>query len=213
MRLISTSDFLKTYAWDKEKYTIKFTLGNQQHYENNKQPQWKVIKIECESTEVEEEPIVFAGKSNRGRRKSCDSSKNFKCNFVFDRSGRIVRCVLEDSNKLQRIREYYYDLENIDESDMNSLRVKGMVKEDTRWVKDSLSLPQSPVMYYFDKKSRKFVSDKGVTVVAQTILTNLELPQILESAGIQVSEKFMDLIKGKNEPPDEIDIAYGIEFD
>ena len=88
-----------------------------------------------------------------------------------------------------------------------------MVKEDTRWVKDSLSLPQSPVMYYFDKKSRKFVSDRGDTVVAQTILTNLELPQILESAGIQVSEKFMDLIKGKNEPPDKIDIAYGIEFD
>lgn len=212
MRLISTSDSFKTYALDKEKYTIKFTLGNQQHYENNKQPQWKVIKIEGESTEVEEEPIVFAGKPNRGRRKSCDS-KNFKCNFVFDRSGRIVRCILEDSNELQRIREYYYDLENIDESDMNSLRVKGMVKEDTRWVKDSLSLPQSPVMYYFDKKSRKFVSDKGVTLVAQTILTNLELPQILESAGIKVSENFMDLIKGKNEPPVEIDIKDVIEFD
>ena len=152
MKLISSSNDRKIYALDKDGYIIEVSLVKFPFYREGMSQQWKMGEIKVKEKPIEGENSEFERRLAKINKIPAASSRAFGCNFTFDPKGRITRCILIDSKRIQRTREYYNDLKDISEQGMKSLGIRGLCYVDGRWIKDLISFPQSPDVYYYDAR-------------------------------------------------------------
>lgn len=197
MRLVSSSKDNKQYALDKENYSINFTLMDMGTYIGHRYRQW-----------YETAPEIW--KAMGIDIESKDPSKSIHSEFLVDDKGDLLRALIIDSNGIKRARQYYNDPLSRSKEDEEFYRGKGVSKVNGRWVQDSIIVPGNNPLgigksYYYDEETGKFIDENGQEA-PESVVSNFELPELLATAGKQVSEKFTQL-RGKTENvPDEIDI-------
>ena len=194
MRLVSSEPQKKVYALDKKDYTMVFVLEDMKEYTGSSNPDWKTMNI-----------VV----------KPDDSKKYMNCEFLFDRTGQLMRTLMEDANGNKRYRLYHSCSPTSSPKELRKLHGKGIL-QDGMWIQDRIDVMgddkrHSPKSYYYDDKTGKFLDSKG-NEAPKTVVGKYELPSLLEAIGKNVSEKFKELCKEKNETPEKIDMDEDISL-
>lgn len=186
MQLISSDKDTKKYELKSQAkgYTMQFTIKDH-HKNSGRANSWETSEIKVES----EEP-----------------QKCVECKMQYDCSGNVIRTTLVDSNKIQRVRKYFF-------SSGNDRRLASMVYgrngliwlEENKWAIDSIKLPLElgDDEYYYSEKEKKFLNRKKEEP-PKTIVAVLELPTMFEKAGKHVSEKYKTLTEKGTVAPEEI---------
>lgn len=198
MKLINSEDNKKTYQFEKDNYSIDFTLvnmgnfvGHRHHNFMDPVPEyWETMFVDINHVE--------------------DKSKNINSSFLISDSGHLLRLIMVDGNNNQRTRLFYPNDSRFSKEEVQYRRGNGISNIDGIWVQDSIGKADNIFgpSYYYDEETQQFVDQNGNIYPEKTPIANYELAQMITSAAQQTSKNYNEKIVNKNnskETPDNID--------